>query len=733
MLLLKTIPGWTQPTPAQAEAGNYFKPRVQWNGLEIAIENPAGTIRSGEGWQTMMKHHYGYVCRSEAMDGDEVDVYLGPYLFDAPMVYVVHQRRRGDWEAYDEDKAMLGFFNEEAARQAYLEHYDDSRYLGEVTAMPVAEFVEKVRATRREAAMIKATQPLVLFFKAHVGPYMRGGKMVNLQGYHGRDARAQAAPGQMSLFGGTNSGKPMGPSPYKGKDPVKDTIDLFDGVTHNERADASDTTAPIEKEQDDPAVSVVEKKKVRDPLSGTETHVTLSNGKTHRIQRLNATESMGLPGWHDLDGGYLADTEDAAISVLVGGHDTAASHKIEQVDGEGPNPGGYSVNGRRFVGEDHEALVDEAKEMAVNTGKHWTDVLSDIAPKEHFEAGEPTPAEPDHLLADIPGAKWRRGKGRIAGHYGVEVDGEAMGNYHEKPEAAVAEAKQWLANRKASKVETERRAAALFALKDRLLSGGEVGDADLKMLGLRDGSSGLEWFIPAAAELFGISSRQVRPLIAEMIRTGHTDMGAKKEFVTPNNALQAMAAKLKPAPAETDDHPAPMPRSMLGMVPEDKRDEWKALHRQQHELHHYELGQVREKMDRHRSKMNRAQSALRETEANMQSLRSAPVPDREREAAVQKHVDQAHAEFTKLARQYDALVGQHQSLHERVAKLGREKERIAAGTGDMDVDFAAMRKRTASEQQEHERSMLKMYRQHYKAAKGEPITKSILFLRRPAS
>ena len=101
-------------------------------------------------------------------------------------------------------------------------------------------------------------------------------------------------------------------------------------------------------------------------------------------------------------------------------------------------------------------------------------------------------------------------------------------------------------------------------------------------------------------------------------------------------------------------------------------------------------------------------------------------------AAVQKHVDQAHAEFTKLARQYDALV-QRLMLPERVAKLGREKERIAAGTGDMDVDFAAMRKRTASEQQEHERSMLKMYRQHYKAAKGEPITKSILFLRRPAS
>lgn len=144
-----------QPTPAQAAAGNYKKPRRQWNGLEIAIENPVGSVREGKGWRTVMQNAYGYICRTEAVDGDEVDVYLGPELDTAPTVYVVHQRRAGDWKAYDEDKVMLGFESEAAARQAYLAHYDDPRFLGPITAMPVEDFVRKVRATREKPAMIK--------------------------------------------------------------------------------------------------------------------------------------------------------------------------------------------------------------------------------------------------------------------------------------------------------------------------------------------------------------------------------------------------------------------------------------------------------------------------------------------------------------------------------------------------------------------------------------------------
>lgn len=148
------------PTPAQAAAGNYKKPRRYWQGLEIAVENPVGSVREGvdrdgSRWQTRMVYDYGYVVGSMGVDGDPVDVYLGMSL-DAPFVYVVHQRKAGAWDQYDEDKVMIGFTSEEEAVHAYLRHYDNPRFLGPVTAMPVAEFVQKVKATKDAPAMIKA-------------------------------------------------------------------------------------------------------------------------------------------------------------------------------------------------------------------------------------------------------------------------------------------------------------------------------------------------------------------------------------------------------------------------------------------------------------------------------------------------------------------------------------------------------------------------------------------------
>jgi hypothetical protein len=150
-----------EPTQKQIEAGNYKKRRIAWHGLEIAVENEAGSIRKGRGWETKMLYPYGYFCRTEAVDGDEVDVYVGPDE-DAKLVYIVHQRKTGDWERYDEDKVMANFPSEAAARAAYLKHYDDPRFLGPITAMPVEEFVRKVKATRDKPAMIKA----VLFLRS---------------------------------------------------------------------------------------------------------------------------------------------------------------------------------------------------------------------------------------------------------------------------------------------------------------------------------------------------------------------------------------------------------------------------------------------------------------------------------------------------------------------------------------------------------------------------------------
>lgn len=157
-LLTKSDSTDSDPTPAQAEAGNYKKRKMSWRGLTISIENEPGSIRrgtkpDGSEWQTKMTHAYGYVNRTLGVDGDHIDVFIGRQL-DAPMVYVVHQRKVGRWDEYDEDKCFIGFLTQEAAKDAFLANYDDPRFLGSITAMPVDEFVEKAREAN--GRMVKA-------------------------------------------------------------------------------------------------------------------------------------------------------------------------------------------------------------------------------------------------------------------------------------------------------------------------------------------------------------------------------------------------------------------------------------------------------------------------------------------------------------------------------------------------------------------------------------------------
>lgn len=152
---------WHEPSQAQKRAGNYRKRRIAWRGLELAIENEAGSVRTflnpdGSVGEKRLIYPYGYVCGSTGADGDEVDVFVGPDL-DAPFVYVVRAQAKGDWSRYDEDKCMLGFASLEDAEQAFLRNYDDPRFLGEIQIMSADEFASKVRATAKAApAMLKS-------------------------------------------------------------------------------------------------------------------------------------------------------------------------------------------------------------------------------------------------------------------------------------------------------------------------------------------------------------------------------------------------------------------------------------------------------------------------------------------------------------------------------------------------------------------------------------------------
>lgn len=69
----------------------------------------------------------------------------------------------------------------------------------------------------------------------------------------------------------------------------------------------------------------VTERRVKDEFGNAATEVTLPNGSVHTIQRLNATESMGLPGWHlagatasDIrEGSFLGNTKQEAIQELT--------------------------------------------------------------------------------------------------------------------------------------------------------------------------------------------------------------------------------------------------------------------------------------------------------------------------------------------------------------------------------------------------------------------------------
>jgi len=140
-----------EPTEAQKKSGNYKKGHVRILGLDIAIENPAGSDRSGtdqngKKWTSKIHHHYGYIKRSEGNDGDHVDVFLGPDPEGADKVFVVNQINP-ETRKFDEHKCLMGFETEKEAKAAYLSNYEKGwKGLGSMAEMTVDEFKDWLKA-----------------------------------------------------------------------------------------------------------------------------------------------------------------------------------------------------------------------------------------------------------------------------------------------------------------------------------------------------------------------------------------------------------------------------------------------------------------------------------------------------------------------------------------------------------------------------------------------------------
>jgi hypothetical protein len=137
-------------------AGRKLHKRLKFQGLDISVENRAGSIRKGVDpsygpWSVKMTHDYGYIKGSKGMDGGGVDCFIGPNP-TSKMAYVVHIRKTPKFQKFDEDKVLLGFNSKTEAKKAFMAHYDNPKFYGGMDVIPMAEFKKKVMATAKTGA-----------------------------------------------------------------------------------------------------------------------------------------------------------------------------------------------------------------------------------------------------------------------------------------------------------------------------------------------------------------------------------------------------------------------------------------------------------------------------------------------------------------------------------------------------------------------------------------------------
>lgn len=141
-----------------------------YRGLPIHIETRAGQTRRGKGWAIPMKYPYGEIPGTMGMDGDPVDVVVGPYDSDDVYVVTMHDGQSvmhwpgGQCPAcgnppnfclhdLDEQKVFLGFGSPLDAESVCQSHYDHDGLLGPVFIIEWPQFEHQLR-TRRGKALL---------------------------------------------------------------------------------------------------------------------------------------------------------------------------------------------------------------------------------------------------------------------------------------------------------------------------------------------------------------------------------------------------------------------------------------------------------------------------------------------------------------------------------------------------------------------------------------------------
>ena len=132
----------------KSEKGRKLQGRINFQGLNISIENRKGSIRygidsDGHSWKTKMNYPYGRIIGVQRLghDGDHIDCYVGDNR-QSDKVYIIHIKNCVTGK-YDEDKIMLGFNNQKEVIAAFKTQYDNfSKIFDGIEKMSIYEFKE---------------------------------------------------------------------------------------------------------------------------------------------------------------------------------------------------------------------------------------------------------------------------------------------------------------------------------------------------------------------------------------------------------------------------------------------------------------------------------------------------------------------------------------------------------------------------------------------------------------
>lgn len=228
----------TEPTFAMKDAGNYRKGRFAWNGLQIVIENPAGSTRKGcsrDGhcWEQLMPFSYGYLSahfhrgvQLSESDGDQIDCFLGPDP-ESELIFAVDQQKPDG--SHDEHKLMIGWHSEAEAREAYLASYQPGwKGLKNITAMTLPAFREWLENgdTRKPVARYELAHNVAHYGSNPIPALIESGEYLKTQGLmpgYGQIFIKESGRGEAWYVGGDGDERGFG-------DLVKKTLMAIEGI-----------------------------------------------------------------------------------------------------------------------------------------------------------------------------------------------------------------------------------------------------------------------------------------------------------------------------------------------------------------------------------------------------------------------------------------------------------------------------------------------------------------------